>query len=364
MWHACLASSSPVRKVSPQTQVSVGTSVSTKAFSGVAEPMATSSASGWSKSDNAIREEFSEETRARIPVILILPILFPPYHQLVIMGYSSLRTIFADRFGQQPARYSRVKSDDPHDPELSGMRRTSSPRHWREAWKSPLLVLGYAVLTSAITCLAMWSFPPACRPRPNEGPLLKTPVPEFPKEIRMFEMDSMYSDPPTPENNEAWNDLLPFGRGYVFVEDAADYGLEPGIVTEYGEIYSVAMYHQMHCLGLVRRNFWRLVDGILHNRPGLTEEARAEIEDSHTGHCFDYFRQSFECSADMSLEWPRTETDGRRFQVDGAGIPHVCASKVSPVPSSAFHSNSEQKALKDYMDFAHFNNSHNNDIAA
>jgi len=37
------------------------------------------------------------------------------------------------------------------------------------------------------------------------------------------------------------------------------------------------------------------------------------------------------CSADMTLEWPRTEKDGRRFQVDGGNIPHVCASEVSLV---------------------------------
>ncbi|UNI23113.1 hypothetical protein JDV02_008951 [Purpureocillium takamizusanense] len=268
------------------------------------------------------------------------------------MGYASLRNIFGNglKAGQPPTRYSRVKSEDPLDPEMPhGLCRCSARRH-REAWKSPLRVFAYALLTSVITCLIMWSFPPNCkRGAGGEGPLLKTPVPEFPKEIRMFELDMTYADPPTPENDKAWNDLLPFGRGYVFVDNAAEYGLEPGIETEYGEIYSVALYHQMHCLGLVRRNFWRLVDGILNNRPGVADEARAEIQNSHTGHCFDYFRQSFECSADMTLEWPRTETDGRRYQVDGGHIPHVCASR---------------KALQDYMDYAHFNNSHNNDIAA
>ena len=88
----------------------------------------------------------------------------------------------------------------------------------------------------------------------------------------------------------------------MFVENAAEYGLEPGIETEYGEIYSVALYHQMHCLGLVRRNFWRLVEGILNNRPGVVDDARAEVQNSHTGHCFDYFRQSFECSASAALK--------------------------------------------------------------
>lgn len=49
----------------------------------------------------------------------------------------------------------------------------------------------------------------------------------------------------------------------------------------------------------------------------------------HTGHCLDYLRQSIECTADMTVEWKRTEEDGSRVQVDGMGIPHVCRRKES-----------------------------------
>lgn len=56
----------------------------------------------------------------------------------------------------------------------------------------------------------------------------------------------------------------------------------------------------------------------------MTEFAHSELSGSHTAHCFDYFRQSFECSADMSLEWAKPGSK----QVDGVGIPHVCTSKV------------------------------------
>ena len=30
------------------------------------------------------------------------------------------------------------------------------------------------------------------------------------------------------------------------------------------------------------------------------------------------------CAGDLTLEWPRTEVDGRRFAVDGWGIEHEC----------------------------------------
>lgn len=125
------------------------------------------------------------------------------------------------------------------------------------------------------------------------------------------------------------NIIVQGGRGFVYVKDSASYDLEPGLQSKWGEIYSVAMFHQMHCLGVIRQNYWRLVRGVLDHDESLYHEAEVMIETSHTGHCFDYFRQSIECSADMALEWPRTEADGRRFQVDGEGIPHVCASKVN-----------------------------------
>jgi hypothetical protein len=51
--------------------------------------------------------------------------------------------------------------------------------------------------------------------------------------------------------------------------------------------------------------------------------AASEGED-HLAHCFDYLRQGLMCNADMTVEWPRTETDGRRVAVDGWNIPHEC----------------------------------------
>jgi hypothetical protein len=48
----------------------------------------------------------------------------------------------------------------------------------------------------------------------------------------------------------------------------------------------------------------------------------------HVYHCFDYIRQALMCAGDLTLEWPRTEKDGRRFAVDGWGISHQCKSWV------------------------------------
>ncbi|KAI0895696.1 hypothetical protein F4806DRAFT_66601 [Annulohypoxylon nitens] len=214
----------------------------------------------------------------------------------------------------------------------------------RSVWKVVALCLSCATLSAIITGAATRKVYIK-----TQEPLIRTPIPDFPKEIRYFEWDSTYVEEPNEENNKAWDELLPGGRGFVYVKDSASYDLEPGLQSKWGEIYSVAMFHQMHCLGVIRQNYWRLVRGVLDHDESLYHEAEVMIETSHTGHCFDYFRQSIECSADMALEWPRTEADGRRFQVDGEGIPHVCASKA---------------ALKEYMDAYHFNGSRVHDIAA
>jgi hypothetical protein len=75
------------------------------------------------------------------------------------------------------------------------------------------------------------------------------------------------------------------------------------------------------------------LDAIVKNEPKGLKEIKHMFHDldhaSHMNHCFDYLRQTIACGGDMSMEWPRTEPDGRRFAVDGWGIPHECKSWVS-----------------------------------
>ena len=113
------------------------------------------------------------------------------------------------------------------------------------------------------------------------------------------------------------------------MENPLDFDLPPGEETLNGEVYSVSLYHQLHCLAVLRRDYFNLLEGVWRNETGPREEASKQIDNSHNRHCMDYLRQSLECSADLTLEWTRTEKDGRRFQVDGMHTPHVCKSQVS-----------------------------------
>ncbi|KAI4799429.1 hypothetical protein E4T44_11617 [Aureobasidium sp. EXF-8845] len=168
--------------------------------------------------------------------------------------------------------------------------------------------------------------------------------------VQTFERNSLYASRPSPETDAAWNALLPEGRGFVYVPDSERYSLPPGEKTFYGEIYSVSLFHQLHCLGQLRKYYWLLVDGVMSNSTSLkpTVEGLLGPSGEHVSHCFDYLRQTLQCAGDMALEWPRKEEDGNRFAVDGWGIPHECRS---------------WDHIVDYMKGSYFNLSSNSDIA-
>lgn len=128
----------------------------------------------------------------------------------------------------------------------------------------------------------------------------------------------------------------------MFINDWKSYDLPPGQETEWGMIYSTALFHQMHCLGQIRKYTWSLLESIELNdtdyQQGMMDMLVGRDGGDHLHHCFDYLRQSIQCSGDMSMEWPRTEPDGRRIAVDGWGIPHECKDWVSTHQPSTSHS--------------------------
>jgi hypothetical protein len=146
------------------------------------------------------------------------------------------------------------------------------------------------------------------------------------------------------------------GRGFVYVANSSTYELPPGQHTPWGEIYSVTLFHQLHCLGQIRAYYYRSLAAIENPSGSEAKAAHAhsnqdnmtKIAEEHVGHCFDYLRQGIMCGGDMALEWPRDEPDGRRIAVDGWGIQHECKS---------------WEAIEDYMKVNHFDRSTNKDIA-
>ncbi|OBT70906.1 hypothetical protein VF21_10406 [Pseudogymnoascus sp. 05NY08] len=73
--------------------------------------------------------------------------------------------------------------------------------------------------------------------------------------------------------------------------------LDPGY-----SLYSLGVYHQLHCLNRIRKSFYR--DKLLPNDDD-------EEFNFHKNHCFDVLRQAILCYGDTSLVywWKREYTD-------------------------------------------------------
>ena len=56
-------------------------------------------------------------------------------------------------------------------------------------------------------------------------------------------------EPPNTGNQKYWDSMVPIGHGFVNISNPEKYHLLPGIPTSSGvDRYSVAMFHQLHCL--------------------------------------------------------------------------------------------------------------------
>ncbi|EGN98534.1 hypothetical protein SERLA73DRAFT_183584 [Serpula lacrymans var. lacrymans S7.3] len=91
-----------------------------------------------------------------------------------------------------------------------------------------------------------------------------------------------------------WHSLDHFPKGHGFVRLGPD-----------GRIFGVSMFHQIHCLDMIRESFIKGVN-------------------SHSGHCLNFLRQAILCNSDITLDPINIEIDGKIVGTDGTGVTHVC----------------------------------------
>jgi Mycotoxin biosynthesis protein UstYa len=153
------------------------------------------------------------------------------------------------------------------------------------------------------------------KPRPQfvpNIPYTSTPV--------VFNQDASWVGT-SPAVDEQWNQHVDNSLlGYIQIPNPTAYNLKPGVShgLKDTEIFSISMYHQLHCLAMIRHAYYHPLDAHMHHGGRSDAAQRA----AHLDHCFDYLRQAITCAADMTVEWAKVEYDGTRRQVDGWGIPH------------------------------------------
>ncbi|OTB13403.1 hypothetical protein K445DRAFT_319950 [Daldinia sp. EC12] len=144
--------------------------------------------------------------------------------------------------------------------------------------------------------------------------------PRFTQRITTFQRDESYAPNNTAEffTDEVlqrWNDLMPKGMGFVWVNDTQKYhDLPTPIEWPDKTVFTTSATHQLHCLFAVVQTYSGLTSG--HEIP--------EDHHWHMIHCFDYMRQAIMCSSDMALEGLETTFPDHNGGSDGWDSKHVC----------------------------------------
>ncbi|KAI9755517.1 MAG: hypothetical protein M4579_004243 [Chaenotheca gracillima] len=143
------------------------------------------------------------------------------------------------------------------------------------------------------------------------------PVPAFPSAEKIFYATNKWMGDPKVAD-ESWENMMPMGQGYILLENPSAYSLPPGMPTETPnqEIYALSVFHQLHCLAILRDTIHAL------------QESREPEHSSnmHPDHCLDYLRQTLMCHGDTTIEFPHVSGTGENVtaNVNGYGVTHQC----------------------------------------
>ncbi|KAI0439381.1 hypothetical protein F4803DRAFT_531546 [Xylaria telfairii] len=104
---------------------------------------------------------------------------------------------------------------------------------------------------------------------------------------------SPFQGEPSDENNKLWSDLYDFGISRVNADEARpmDNKTLPIPGPEGGYVIQLTVFHQLHCLNLIRKGIYGAVDM-------TNEDDLLGIE--HLDHCIDMLRQGVMCSSDVT----------------------------------------------------------------
>ncbi|KAM6485229.1 hypothetical protein HDV62DRAFT_403950 [Trichoderma sp. SZMC 28011] len=181
-----------------------------------------------------------------------------------------------------------------------------------------LVALLSSVISVAVSLIVWKSVQPRAGLREDVKLLPGLDIPPLGPIHKAFMPERVYDDPRTEKGHEAWMNLFPKGKGYVSIKNIEAAGPVPDYVrdtsTDGTGRFSVAVFHQLHCLYLLQSDLFEGLEG------NITEPH------SHTLHCLDYLRESILCTSDSTLEpfKPKFDTAADRKGVDGYGTPHQC----------------------------------------
>ncbi|KAK4151591.1 hypothetical protein C8A00DRAFT_35738 [Chaetomidium leptoderma] len=221
----------------------------------------------------------------------------------------------------------------PSDDALFGLEEPGQVRRARNIWRwkrilNPLLAL--LALFSSLLAVAGWIMYWRALPGLHLVGEINGLVPEFPVRPVLFDDDPRSTpDHKTAESANAtydyWVSFMPLGNGFMAVDHDPKHILPPPMVDKGPEFYSIAVFHQLHCLHSVMKMWNKVNDDLeLAKRGELQHREEAHHPDlrRHIDHCFRYLRQSIVCCADTALEGQNLKA--KIPDTDGTGATHLC----------------------------------------
>ncbi|PTB63243.1 hypothetical protein BBK36DRAFT_1127272 [Trichoderma citrinoviride] len=144
------------------------------------------------------------------------------------------------------------------------------------------------------------------------------------------------------KTRENWLSYMPRGNGFIEVNHTDKYILPEPILFKGKQVYSLAVFHQLHCLYAIMDMYNNLTSPAQQTQTGSAQQATLNISSDshgHINHCFRYLRQSLLCCGDTALEGqiPNSNISG----TDGTGAVHMCKD------FEAIRSWAEEKRLDD-----------------
>ncbi|KAK3291464.1 uncharacterized protein B0H64DRAFT_246203 [Chaetomium fimeti] len=234
------------------------------------------------------------------------------------------------KFEQEEAELLPGNSDFSNSSELNLAKVRRNSDRWGRVLS---LLLAVLALFFGLLAVAGWVLYWRALPGTRLVGEINGLVPEFPIVPMLFEEDPLSTpDHKTAESANAtyeyWVSFMPIGNGFMSVPHDDKHILPPPMVDQSGEFYSIAVFHQLHCLHSIMK-MWNQVNddlerakrGQLHDRDGAGEAHHPDLK-RHIDHCFRYLRQSLVCCGDTALEGqnPRAKIP----DTDGTGATHLC----------------------------------------
>ncbi|KAK3400720.1 hypothetical protein B0T20DRAFT_432851 [Sordaria brevicollis] len=189
----------------------------------------------------------------------------------------------------------------------------------------------------------------AGRAKPKLVEELNGLVPEFEVKSVVFGEELLASANATAdEEEEDWKLYMPAGKGFIAVDNPSQYATLPPPIEFHGQtIYSISVFHQLHCLHTIMQSYNALSSPNSPTHPSDThpshqrdnhhqhqspnpqlgsskpEQQHHTHSKNHINHCFRYLRQSLICCGDTALEGQDLHHSELKA-TNGEGAVHLC----------------------------------------